>query len=434
MALRAEDPSQLSKSRLKSDLVAHNVALPPSKSRKEVYVELHLKHIERKTAADFSSDEEEQARHAKEEHPEVPDPGALTDDDLQAALLKRGVKVGPVVASTRALYEKKLLKLLQPDGHGQLNGADSGAGYSDSEGEERGGEGDDAESDCEEEKQTVQRSDQAPQQRRQCFLLSSRLRVPASRARKPIEWNSRNASSERSRSRCSQISAGVSRASSIDQRSGLGPGVPPASQTRQRSDSSSFSITQMVEEMETRRSLSSPNGAESELSGSKVPEHRSRSDGLDMAVVDERTRTDQSLYYTPKASAHKTKTKLHQEPVEPTFKDMFAATESTPTGIYATQRRPIKGAAGRPVRYAYPDTPSSPSTLQRREVARRLVPVHIQLVVFLVVTCLLYFIYVCVEDNSWSPFLASLDNRNQGPDSEEGLLLQADTPALSGQE
>ncbi|XP_029013338.1 LEM domain-containing protein 1 isoform X3 [Betta splendens] len=322
MALRAEDPSQLSKSRLKSDLVAHNVALPPSKSRKEVYVELHLKHIERKTAADFSSDEEEQARHAKEEHPEVPDPGALTDDDLQAALLKRGVKVGPVVASTRALYEKKLLKLLQPDGHGQLNGADSGAGYSDSEGEERGGEGDDAESDCEEEKQTVQRSDQAPQQRRQ----------------------------------------------------------------------------------------------------------------LDMAVVDERTRTDQSLYYTPKASAHKTKTKLHQEPVEPTFKDMFAATESTPTGIYATQRRPIKGAAGRPVRYAYPDTPSSPSTLQRREVARRLVPVHIQLVVFLVVTCLLYFIYVCVEDNSWSPFLASLDNRNQGPDSEEGLLLQADTPALSGQE
>lgn len=57
-----EDPAHLSKSRLRSDLVAHNVALPPAKSRKEVYVELHLKHIDQKNAADFSSDEEDQAQ------------------------------------------------------------------------------------------------------------------------------------------------------------------------------------------------------------------------------------------------------------------------------------------------------------------------------------------------------------------------------------
>lgn len=55
-----DDPARLSKCRLKSDLVAHNVALPPAHSKKEVYVELHLKHIEHKRAAEFSSDEEEQ--------------------------------------------------------------------------------------------------------------------------------------------------------------------------------------------------------------------------------------------------------------------------------------------------------------------------------------------------------------------------------------
>lgn len=60
MPLFKEDPAHLSKSRLKSDLVAHNVALPPAKSRKEVYVELHLKHVDQKNAADFSSDEEDQ--------------------------------------------------------------------------------------------------------------------------------------------------------------------------------------------------------------------------------------------------------------------------------------------------------------------------------------------------------------------------------------
>lgn len=55
-----EDPANFSKSRLKSDLISHNVSLPPADSKKQVYVELHLKHIEQKNAADFSSDEEDQ--------------------------------------------------------------------------------------------------------------------------------------------------------------------------------------------------------------------------------------------------------------------------------------------------------------------------------------------------------------------------------------
>lgn len=57
-----ENPANFSKSRLKSDLVAHNVSLPPARSRKEVYLELQLKHIGQKTATDLSSDEEEQVQ------------------------------------------------------------------------------------------------------------------------------------------------------------------------------------------------------------------------------------------------------------------------------------------------------------------------------------------------------------------------------------
>lgn len=55
-----EDSARLSKSRLKSDLVAHSVALPPGKSKKEVYAALHAKHVDQKVSADFSSDEEDQ--------------------------------------------------------------------------------------------------------------------------------------------------------------------------------------------------------------------------------------------------------------------------------------------------------------------------------------------------------------------------------------
>ena len=60
MPVFEEDPAHLSKSRLKSDLVAHNVTLPTENSKKDVYVGLHLKHIDPKNAADFSSDEEDQ--------------------------------------------------------------------------------------------------------------------------------------------------------------------------------------------------------------------------------------------------------------------------------------------------------------------------------------------------------------------------------------
>ncbi|XP_038577969.1 LEM domain-containing protein 1 isoform X3 [Micropterus salmoides] len=355
MPLFKEDPAHLSKSRLKSDLVSHNVVLPPAKSTKDVYVELHLKHVDQKNAADFSSDEEDRVQVVADEDPEdsdMPDPSGLTDDELKAALLTHGVKAGPIVASTRALYEKKLRKLLQSDGHSCLNGAEKSILYSDSDEEEENGEGHE-ESGSEE---RVEQSDQAQQEGSQeelycqngfvypqCFLLSSRLRAHTSRNREPSpKWNSGNVvkTSERSRPHSSQIPIGISRASSVDQRSGLGSGLSP----------------------------------------------------------------------------------------EPDiFKDMFPDTEATPIGIYVTRRRPIKGAAGRPIQYAYPDTPASPMTLERREVERCLVPIHIQILVFLIGACLLYIIYVCVEDNSFSQIVALLDGQNQELDGEEGLLLQAET-------
>uniref|UniRef100_A0A8D0DDV3 Peptidase M20 domain containing 1, tandem duplicate 1 n=1 Tax=Sander lucioperca TaxID=283035 RepID=A0A8D0DDV3_SANLU len=315
----------------------------------------------------------------------MPDPSGLTDDDLKAALLELGVKAGPIVASTRALYEKKLRKLLQSNGHGCLNGVEKDELYSDSEEEEEeNGEEEDKELGSEGEKEeAVKQSDQAKQGSSQ-FPSGSQSVMPDGE-------------------------------SSIS--------------------SQAFSITHMVEEMESRRPLSTSSDTERELNVSNVQKHWSRSNRLDMPIVD--TMKNQSLYYTPKASPYKWKMKLTQEPVKDTFKDMFPNTDATTTGIYATRRRPIKGAAGRPVQYAYPDTPVSPTTLEKREVERRLVPIQIQILVFLIVTCLLYLIYVCVEDNSFGPSFALLDSLYQGSDSEEGLLLQAETqdvPALSGQE
>uniref|UniRef100_A0A3Q4HB96 LEM-like domain-containing protein n=1 Tax=Neolamprologus brichardi TaxID=32507 RepID=A0A3Q4HB96_NEOBR len=225
-----EEPAHLSKSRLKSDLVAHNVALPPAASKKAVYVELHLKHIDQKNAADFSSDEEDRAGDV--------------NLDLKSKLVSCCVSMP---ASTRVLYERKLHKLLQSDRCERLNKADKVILYSDSE---------------EEEKQ--QEKDEDLGMTRNCSDSIIRMCIP--------------------------------------------------------------------------------------------------------------------LFFS------------------------------------VTRRRPIKGAAQRPVQYSYPDSPVSPMTQQRREVERYLVPIHIQILVFIIVACVLYLIYVGVED--------SLSYWSYGKDR---LLVQAES-------
>lgn len=63
MAEFLEDPSVLTKDKLKSELLANDVPLPSGEQRKDVYVQLYLKHLtvlnkKHPPAETFSSDEE----------------------------------------------------------------------------------------------------------------------------------------------------------------------------------------------------------------------------------------------------------------------------------------------------------------------------------------------------------------------------------------
>ncbi|XP_054480420.1 thymopoietin a isoform X2 [Anoplopoma fimbria] len=130
-----DDPSVLTKDKLKSELLAHNVELPAGNPTKDVYVQLYLKnltahnknHAAAATPDVFSSDEElpppvvfsrsrssgrKATRKTDKVRPDEMDVTMLTDEGLKDELLKHGVDVGPVVASTRKLYEKKLQRML----------------------------------------------------------------------------------------------------------------------------------------------------------------------------------------------------------------------------------------------------------------------------------------------------------------------------------
>uniref|UniRef100_A0A671K8M4 Lamina-associated polypeptide 2, isoforms beta/delta/epsilon/gamma-like n=1 Tax=Sinocyclocheilus anshuiensis TaxID=1608454 RepID=A0A671K8M4_9TELE len=274
MAVFVEDPAQFSKDRLKSELITHNVDLPPPESKKHAYVELYGKHV-RTNSTDFSSDEEEdhlRGSAKKEEAAEMVNLGLLTDDQLKAKLLRYGVKAGPIVASTRALYEKKLKRLLdsseQTSQH-MVNGTRDASRYSDSEEEDE-----------------------------------------------RVEDEDKDSESEQLRS-------------------------------------------ETVSRTETSKTAS-------------------------------------------------------REPVTDVLSEMFPDTARTPTGIYATKRRPIKGAAGRPVQFKYPEMPLlSPTTLERQEIQQRLVPLWVQIMVFLLVVCLLYLIYSSMEEPLSNPFTALLEGLHE---------------------
>lgn len=174
MAEFLEDPSILTKDKLKNELTANNVPLPSGEHKKEVYVQLYLKNLtilnnKRSPPADtFSSDEElpapvvsnksrsgrkatKKTDKPRTEDVEVTD---LSDEDLKQQLAKHGVDTGPILASTRKVYEKKLQKLLDqpvvetdapadvtvlPKADSNQNGNTNSDQYSDKEDEEIAG-------------------------------------------------------------------------------------------------------------------------------------------------------------------------------------------------------------------------------------------------------------------------------------------------------
>ncbi|XP_078091279.1 lamina-associated polypeptide 2, isoforms beta/delta/epsilon/gamma-like [Mustelus asterias] len=148
-----QDPSVLTKERLKSELIAHSVKLPPGDQRKDVYVQLYLTHLTgRQRQAEFSSDEEESGPGAargrggkkatrktdknNEEERDFIDVTGLSDEDLKEQLIKYGFSAGPIVATTRKVYEKKLEQLMDQRSvteENQPNGSTDSDQYSDTE-------------------------------------------------------------------------------------------------------------------------------------------------------------------------------------------------------------------------------------------------------------------------------------------------------------
>nr|XP_015198293.1 PREDICTED: LEM domain-containing protein 1 isoform X2 [Lepisosteus oculatus] len=424
MPVFVDDPVLLSKERLKSELVAHSVPLPPGEKKKQVYLELYLKHVAHKKPADFSSDEEEEdgapegeletviEEEDEDKNTEVMDVYQLTDEQLKGELIKHGVKPGPIVASTRALYEKKLQRLVDPSRKPApelaQNSTHDASQYSDSEEDETGSEY--------EPQRAVTGTGRAHHGHSQ--LSQHREGSPPKNDEDFYFYPQCFSACQRT------VKVSPPLYSSLQASNAASPAV---------SAGAVFSITKLVEELESRSPSTPPLKPPRRGSDPSCITASPKMKG-GLIMVDKDTMTSNTPKHALKGSLLERDIQGEYRPrKEDVLEEMFPDEVRTPTGISATRRRPIKGAAGRPVQFKYSEMVphSRPLQQEKQEELRCFVPIWIQVLVFFALAGFFLFVYYTM--NSLSEYTeisgqGSEVTQEQLPAAPQEAAMAQDTP------
>ncbi|XP_008109039.2 thymopoietin isoform X3 [Anolis carolinensis] len=399
------DPSVLTKEKLKSELIANNVSLPGGEQRKDVYVQLYLQHLTARNAPgppaqpDFSSDEERERgpvtknraggggaaavsagrkvtkktdKPRTEEQDDI-DVTELSNEELKNQLLKHGLNPGPIVATTRKLYEKKLLKLKESGQDISSFVATPTVSSSAENSKQNGNDDSDQYSDKEEDPKTEFKLEKREP-------LKGKIKASvALRQRRTAEHNQNYSQDE-------------------------------VTETFWRSGSSRSGLLQAFSRDSAKVSR-------------RTPQKRVEPT-IPLPVHDAGISESTPIADTVVASSNKTlvseKTSTEEKRLErDILKEMFPYEVSTPTGISASCRRPIKGAAGRPVDHGdfrldepysskyitkYVTSGLSDVKAEKPTVKKRSIPLWIKFLLFIVVAVFLFLVYQCMETNQGNPF------------------------------
>ncbi|XP_043418198.1 thymopoietin isoform X3 [Prionailurus viverrinus] len=403
-----EDPSVLTKEKLKSELVANNVTLPVGEQRKDVYVQLYLQHLtarnrpplaagaNSKGPPDFSSDEEREptpvlgsgaavagrsraavGRKAtkKTDKPRLEDKDdldvtELTNEDLLDQLVKYGVNPGPIVGTTRKLYEKKLLKLREQGTESRSSTPLPTISSSAENMRQNGSNDSDRYSDNEEDSKIELKLEKREP-------LKGRAKTPVTLKQRRVEHNQVE-TSEHFRIDGAIISEST-----------------PIAETIMASSNETLVVNRVTGNFKH----AAPILPITEFSD--IP-RRTPKKPLTRAEVGEKTeerRIERDI-----------------------LKEMFPFEASTPTGISASCRRPIKGAAGRPLelsdfrmeesfssKYIPKYVPLSDVKSEKTKKGRS-IPMWIKILLFVIVAIFLFLVYQAMETNQGNPFINFLSN------------------------
>ncbi|XP_073183568.1 thymopoietin isoform X7 [Lepidochelys kempii] len=392
------DPWVLTKEKLKSELIANNVSLPGGEQRKDVYVQLYLQHLTARNAPaalaqpDFSSDEEREptplgarsrggaapGRKAtkKTDKPRLEekddlDVTELSNEDLQEQLLKYGVTPGPILATTRKIYEKKLQKLKE---QGPALGSSTPLPTVSSSAEntkQNGNNDSDQYSDNEEDPKVEFRLEKREP-------LKAKTKTPVTLKQRRVVEHNQVVNRVPGNFKHAAPTLSISEFSDLPRRTPKKPLMT----------AEHFHLPQQEETGRPHKHAVNIG-------------HTQSSDLLNTAMIEVVE-----------------KTLAEERRVErDILKEMFPYEVSTPTGISASCRRPIKGAAGRPIelsdfrmeesfssKYIPKYVPSADDKPEKPTTKKRSIPMWIKILLFVVVSVFLFVVYQSMETNQGNPF------------------------------
>ncbi|XP_027308247.3 thymopoietin isoform X3 [Anas platyrhynchos] len=427
------DPSVLTKEKLKSELIANNVSLPGGEQRKDVYVQLYLQHLTARNPPaaaqpDFSSDEEREptplgprgrgaaaaGRKAtkktdkpRAEEKDDLDITELSNEDLQEQLMKYGINPGPIVATTRKLYEKKLLKLIE-QGPNLKSSMPLPMISSATENTRQNGSNDsDQYSDNEEDPKTELRLEKREP-------LKGRTKTPVALKQRVVEHNqtySQDGVTE------TTWTSGSSKSGPLQAFSRESTRVSRRTPRKRVEATAQLPVDDAVISESTSLADTILTASDETLVGNRVPGNFKRA--APTLSISELSDTPRRTPKKPLMTAEVLeRTHTEEQRVErDILKEMFPYEVSTPTGISASCRRPIKGAASRPIehtpfrmeesfakyapRYGTSSDIKSEKPPTKKE---RSIPLWIKILLFVLVSVFLFLVYQSMETNQGNPF------------------------------
>uniref|UniRef100_A0A8C5PQM9 Thymopoietin n=1 Tax=Leptobrachium leishanense TaxID=445787 RepID=A0A8C5PQM9_9ANUR len=468
-----EDPSALTKDKLKTELLANNVSLPSGEQRKDVYVQLYLKHLTARNRGtpDFSSDEEKESTPMrgrgrppgkkatkKTDKPRPEETGLeatdLSNEALKDELIKYGVVPGPIISSTRKVYEQRLLKLKEQasvatplplvadvsttGNNNKQNGNTDSEHYSDNE---------------EEPKIELAFEKREPLRGKAKAQVTLRNRKPeqaeiADDTDDVPELNVKRSNRSPPVEPTLEVEEVNASDPSISEDVISEPALTPAPPKSGRLQAVSKESTRISRRTPRKRDVTADSlafDADISVTASNTETIMPSSNQMTGYTIHENFETrqvpNQSFKHTETLLsvsdysdfARRTPKKqlMNEKVVEKTFleekradrdvlKEMFPLEISTPTGISASCRRPIRGAAGRPLSH-------SDSVIEERYTSKylsskytpvvevkaappvnvksgRSVPIWIKILLFVIVAVFSFLVYQAMESNEVNPF------------------------------
>ncbi|NXA66475.1 LAP2B protein, partial [Mohoua ochrocephala] len=340
----------------------------------------------------------------------------MSNEDLQEQLMKYGINPGPIVATTRKLYEKKLLKLMEQGP--ELKAPVPLPAISTTENTRQNGNNDsDQYSDNEEDPKTELRLEKREP-------LKARTKTPVTlKQKRVVEHNQTYSQDEVTET---VWTSGPSKSGPLQAFSRETTRVSRRTPRKRVEATAQLPIDDAVISENTPINETILSASNEILVGNRVPGNfKLAAPTLSVSELsDMPRRTPKKPLMTAEVLERTTEERRVERDI---LKEMFPYEVSTPTGISASCRRPIKGAASRPLehsdfileesysKYAQKYGTSADIKSEKPPIKKeRSVPLWIKVLLFVVVSVFMFLVYQSMETNPGNPFFKYLNIITQG--------------------